>query len=96
MLKVHKNKTPTPPRPVTSTVNAKLCCLGKWLTKVLKDATTKVSNYTKDTEHLTCFINQTNIIEKNEYLHAADATATFQNKDVEEGLAALLISYEIK
>ena len=56
MPKAHKNKTPTPLWPVTSIVNTKLCCPGKWVTKVLKDATTKVSTYIKDTEHLFFFI----------------------------------------
>ena len=96
MPKVHKNKTPTPLRPVMSTVNTKLCYLSKWVTKVLKDETTKVSTYTKDTEYLIYFINQINIVEKNEYLCDADATAMFPSIDTEEGMAALLISYETK
>ena len=79
-----------------STVNTKLCWLGKCVTKILKDATTKVLTYTKDTEHLMPFINEIDIVEKNECLHTADATAMFPNIDTEEGLAALLISYETK
>ena len=84
MLKVHKNKTPTPLQPFMSTVKTKLHCLGKFITKFMKDVTTKVSTFTKDTDHLMSFINKLGTIDTDEFLHSADAITTFLHADREK------------
>lgn len=68
--------------------------LGKCVTKVLKDATTKVSTCTKDIENSILFINKIGKVDKKEFLCTAYATAIHQNTHTEEGLKPLLISYE--
>ena len=66
------------------------------VTTVLKYATTKVLTCTKDTDHLTFFIDKLGAIDKNECSYTTDAITMFLNIDTEEGLADLLISYETK
>ena len=66
----------------------------KWITKILKDTTTKVLTYIKDAEHILFFINKIGKFDKNKFFYAADTTAMCPKIDTEEGLEALLISYE--
>ena len=96
MPKVHKNKIQIQLRSVISTVNTKLCYLVKWVTKVLKDATTKSSTCVKHTVHLMLFVNKIVKVNKKEFLWATNATAMHLNIDTEEVLEAILISYETK
>ena len=96
MQKVHTNKIPTQLRSVTWTVNTKLCYLVKWVTKVLKDTTTKLSTYINHTEHLMFFVNKIVKVNKKEFLWTTNATAMHLNIKTEKMLEPLLISYETK
>ena len=96
MPKVHKNKIQTQIRSITWTVNTKLCYLVKWVTKFLKDTTTKSSTRINHTEHLMFFVNKIVKVNKKEFLWTTNATAMHLNIKTEKMLEPLLISCETK
>ena len=71
-----------------------LYILGKWATKVLKPASSKVSTYLRDSNHLIEMIESAGEIEEDEFIFAADTVAMCPNIDRDEAIAALIISFE--
>ena len=92
--KIHKKKKPIPLRPVVATMNAMLHALGKWVTKALNPLSTKVNTKLRDSDELIWHAKQLGTIKPNEYLFTTDAVAMHPNINAEEGIAAMLISFD--
>ena len=94
MKNEHENKNPAQLWQVMSLARTKIFYLGKWVTAVLKDAATKFSTCTKNTDNLISHSRKLGTADNNECSCGASAKAMHPNTGTEEGIIVLLISCE--
>ena len=92
--KVHKHKTPTPLRPVVSTLGSPLYALGKWATEVMKPLSHQISTNIKDSDDLIAKLKALGPIESNECFFTSDAVVMHPKKNTEEAIASLILAHE--
>ena len=69
--------------------------IGKLVSHWLSPITKQVDAFMRDSDHLINKLHELGEIQPNEYLFTADAIAICPNIDAEEGMSAMLLSFEL-
>jgi hypothetical protein len=88
--KVHKNKKPTPYRPVISQCGSLSAIISTFIDYKLQKFTKFIPSYVQNSEDLLNTIDQIDTLPKNAKIFTSDATSMYTNIDPEEGIPVLV------
>ena len=86
---MHKNKHPTPFRPVVSQCGSLSAIISKFVDYKLQPFTQSIPSYIKNSTMLLDELDAIQILPKNAKLFTSDATSMYTNIDPEEGITTL-------